>query len=170
MPGGTRKRSPVSREYFRDEPGHQLTTIWAARTLSALGRFADALEVGRQLPTQARTPYVRSCVAYALAGMGAADEARRLCAELRREADTGAPISLFLMAGAQTRLGDLEAALDTLMECHRMRDGQLVFLLARTSFDDLRGQPGYERVLEEMSFPTQLGPGNVAGLTVAVHP
>ncbi len=145
----------IIEEILRDEPGHLLSTIWAVRTLSALGRFADALEAARQLPPQVQTPYLRSCIAYALAGMGASGEARRLCAELRREADTGVPFSLFIMAGAQARLGDLETALDTLMECRRMRDGQLVFLLARSSFDGLRGQPRYERLREEMRFPTE---------------
>lgn len=159
----------IIEEILRDEPGHLLSTIWAVRTLSALGRFADALEVARQVPPQVQTPYLRSCIAYALAGKGAADEARRLWAELRREADTGPPFTLFIMAGAQARLGDLDGALDTLMECRRMQDGQLAFLLSQSSFDGLRGQPRYERLIEEMRFPTEAGPGNVAGRSVAVH-
>jgi len=147
----------IIEEILRDEPGHLLSTIWAVRTLSALGRFADAVALARRLPPQVQTPYLRSCIAYALAGMGAAGEARRLCAELRQEADTGTPFGLFIMAGAQARLGDLETALDTLMECRRMRDAQLVFLPVQSSFDGLRGQARYERLLEEMRFPIEPG-------------
>ena len=143
----------VIEEILRDEPGHLLSTIWAVRTLSALGRFADALQAARQLPPQRQTPYLRSCIAYTLAGMGATEEARKLCAELQQEAGAGGRFSLFFVAGVQVRLGELEAALDTLMECRRMRDGQLVFLLARPWFDGLRGQDRYERLLEEMRFP-----------------
>jgi hypothetical protein len=40
-----------------------------------------------------------------------------------------------------------------LMECHRMRDGQLAFTLTQPSFDVLRGHPRYERLLEGMRFP-----------------
>ena len=146
----------VIEEILRDEPGHLLSTIWALRTLSALGRFADALEAARELPPRIQTPYLRSCIAYALAGMGAAEEARKLCAELRQEAGTGGRFSLFFVAGVQVRLGEIEAALDTLTECQRIRDGQLAFLRARSAFDGLRGHPRYERLLAEMDFPRQV--------------
>jgi TolB-like protein len=143
----------IIEEILRDEPGHLLTTIWAVRTLSAMGLFAEALEVAGRFPPQVHTPYLRSCMAYALAGAGRTDEARRIATDLRRELNDGAPFTLFIVAATQTRLGDLDAALDTLMECRRMRDAQMVFLLATTSFDALRGHPTFERLVEEMSFP-----------------
>jgi tetratricopeptide (TPR) repeat protein len=138
---------------LRDEPGHLLTTIWAARTLSALGRFAEALEVTRGVPPQAQTPYVRSCAAYALAGLGRADEARTLCATLRRELDAGPPFTLFLIGATHARLGDCLTALDALEECHRARDGWLVFLCTQQSYDRLRGHPRFERLLANLLFP-----------------
>jgi serine/threonine-protein kinase len=141
------------RQILRDEPGHLLTTIWELRTLSALGRFAEALEVAERVAAESRTGYLRTCVAYALAGLGRAEEARRLLAELRRELETGPPFSLFIMAATQARLGDFDAALDLLLECRRMRDGQLAFWLTQPSFDVLRGDPRFERLREEMRFP-----------------
>jgi serine/threonine-protein kinase len=140
---------------LRDEPGHLLTTIWAARTLSALGRFADALEVTKQVPQQAQTPYLRSQVAYALAGLGRADEARSLCAKLRQELDAGPPFTLFVLGATYARLGDCDTALDTLVECHRVRDGQLAFVLTQPSYDGLRDHPRFERLLADLNFPPE---------------
>ena len=140
---------------LRDEPGHLLTTIWAARTLSALGRFADALEVTKQVPQQAQTPYLRSQVAYALAGLGRTEEARSLCARLRQEFDAGPPFTLFVLGATHARLGDSEAALDTLVECRHLRDGQLAFLLTQPSYAALRDHPRFERLLADLHFPPE---------------
>jgi serine/threonine-protein kinase len=140
-------------DILRDEPDHLLSTIWAMRILSALGRFGDALELARKVPVSLQTPYLRSCALYAMAGLGRTEEVRRLCLDLRRELDIGPPFTLYVLAAVYARLGDLETALDTLMECHRMRDGQLAFTLTQPSFDVLWGHPRYERLVEEMRFP-----------------
>jgi serine/threonine-protein kinase len=141
---------------LRDEPGHLLTTIWAARTLSALGYFAEALEVTKRVPPQAQTPYLRSQIAYALAGLGRSDEARSLCATLRRERRAEAPFTLFIVGATHLRLGDSDAALDTLLECYGVRDGQLAFLLSQPSYDGLRGNPRFERLLQDLRFPSKV--------------
>jgi TolB-like protein/Flp pilus assembly protein TadD len=158
---------------LRDEPGHLLTTIWAARTLCAWGRFADALEITRGVPPQAQTPYLRSCAGYALAGLGRADEARSLCATLRRELDAGPPFTLFILGAAHARLGDLDTALDTLVECRRVRDGQLAFLLTQPTYDGLRGLPRFERLLADLHLPPQLlvpeAPGRFSPSVHALH-
>lgn len=144
----------VVEEILRDEPGHLLSTIWAVRVLSTLGRFGEALELARTIP-QRESPYLTSCIASALVGAGRIEEARRLCAELRREFDCGRPFTLFFVGATYARLGDLDTALDILMQCHRMRDGQLAFLLASTSYDQLRGHPGYEWLVGDLGFPTE---------------
>jgi serine/threonine-protein kinase len=158
---------------LRDEPGHLLTTIWAARTLSAMGRFADALEATRGVPPQAQTPYLRSCTADALAGLGRADEARALCATLHREFEMGLPANLFVQGAVHTRLGDYDTALDTLSECHRIRDGQLVFVYAKGSYDRLRGHPRFEQLLADLRFPpealAQEAPRALSSPVLALH-
>jgi adenylate cyclase len=140
---------------LRDEPGHLLTTIWAARTLSAMGRFADALEATRGVPPQAQTPYLRSCAANALAGLGRAEEAQNLCAALRRELDAGSPFTLFIVAATYARMGDCDAALDALEHCYRVRDAQLAFVLNQPSYLVLHGHPRFERLLADLSFPPE---------------
>ncbi len=137
---------------LRDEPGHLLTTIWAARALSALGRFADALEELQRIPPQAHTPYVQSCMAYALAGLGHNGEARSICDRLLQE-DAERPCSRYFIAATYAKMSDYDTAVDALMESHHMRDGMLVFVLTQTSFEPLRGHPGFERLLADMRFP-----------------
>jgi TolB-like protein len=158
---------------LRDEPGHLLTTIWAARTLSALGRFADALEVTRGVPPQAQTPYLRSCAAYALAGLGRADEARSLCGALRREHGTGPFFSLFVLAATHGHLGEYDTALDILVECYRLRDGWLAFMLTQPSYHGLRGHPRFEQLLADLDFPTGVpareAPGQLSSSVHALH-
>ena len=158
---------------LRDEPGHLLTTIWAARTLSALGRFADAVEVTKGVPPPAQTPYLRSCAAYALAGLGRADEARSLCATLRRELDAGPFFTLFVLAATHARLGDFDTALDMLEECYRLRDGWLAFVLTQPSDHGLRGHRRFERLLADLHFPAkalaQRAPGWFSSSVQALH-
>jgi predicted Zn-dependent protease len=137
---------------LRDEPGHLLTTIWAARTLSALGRFAEALEVLQRIPPQAHTPYLQSCMAYAVAGLGHHDEARSICERLLGS-DAERPCSRYFIAATYAKMSDYDTAVDALMESHHMRDGMLVFVLTQTSFEPLRGHPGFERLLADMRFP-----------------
>jgi tetratricopeptide (TPR) repeat protein len=143
-------------EILRDEPSHLLTTIWAARTLSALGRFADAMEVTRAIPAGAQSASLKSCVAYALAGLGQAEEARSLCASLRRELDTPPGSTPFLLAATYTRLGDFDAAVEVLVKCHQLRDAQLLWLLTHSYYDPLRGHPGFERLVEKLRFPASV--------------
>lgn len=143
-------------EILRDEPGHLLTTIWAARTLSALGHFADALEVTRGIPAEFQNPSLKSCAAYALAGLERAEEARSLCANLRRELETAPYSTPFLVAATYTHLGDFDTAVEVLVECHRLRDAQLLWVLTDSFYDPLRGHPGFERLLEKLRFPSSV--------------
>jgi adenylate cyclase len=152
------------REILRAEPGHMLSTIWEVRCLSALERFAEALEVSQRVPPERQTPYFRSCAAFALAGLGRAEEARQVVAELRREFGAGPRFTLVIVAATEARLGNMEAALDVIWEGLHMRDGQLAFTLTQPSFDKLRGHPRFERMLAELRFPAEaLARGRTVG-------
>ncbi|MGH7510239.1 MAG: BTAD domain-containing putative transcriptional regulator [Gemmatimonadales bacterium] len=140
---------------LKDEPGHLLTTIWAARSLCGLGRFADALELTRVVPPERRTPFLESLMAGALAGLGRADEARSLCRHLRRQFDEGRGVTLFYIAAAYARLGDCGAAMESLEEGVRRRDGYLPFVFTEPAFDALHGDARFVRLLEEIRLPQQ---------------
>jgi hypothetical protein len=60
----------------------------------------------------------------------------------------------------QNRLLDTLEQASTLRQCRQMRDGQLAFLLRQPSYDRLRGHPGYEQLLAEMSFPSREATAN----------
>jgi TolB-like protein/Tfp pilus assembly protein PilF len=141
-------------EILQDEPGHLLTTIWAARTLSAMGRFADALQVTRAIPAASQNPALKSCTAYALAGLEQVEEARSLCESLRRELETANCFSPFLLAATYTRLGDFDTAVEALVECHERRDAQLLWVLTHPFYDPLYGHAGFKLVLEKLRFPS----------------
>ena len=143
---------------LRDEPGHQLSIIWATRALLAMGRDADALARIARVPQERQTPYLRSCGASALAGLGRVEEARELCRQLEREFEAGPPFTLFMVGAAQARMGDHDAAITTLERCFRIRDGQVAFLLVQQSYERLRNHPAFERLLDEMRLPAELRP------------
>jgi serine/threonine-protein kinase len=142
---------------LQDEPGHQLSIIWAMRSLLLAGRFGEALELSRQVPAEHQSPYLRSCMVQALAGLGQRDEVRRLCGALS-EPGAERRLNLYVLASAYMRLGDHETALDLLTHCLEMRDGQLVYLLTQPLFARLQRNSRYQRLLEQMCFPAESMP------------
>ena len=142
-------------ELWRAEPGRELTAIWLARTLAALGRYGDALERMRLIPEAQRSRYGNSMVALALAGAGRREEALAVWqvpgqgnearVDLGQLGLTSIPMYLCL--------GDQASALDLLDVWVDARSGGIAFLRAEPLFDGLRGHPRYEAVLARMAFP-----------------
>jgi serine/threonine-protein kinase len=131
-----------------DEPGHPLTTIWLARALCGLGRQAEAIEALERLPPHQHTPYVRSLMAYALAGGGRLDDARAMCARLERdvhEARAGAQATI----GARGLLGEHEVALELLEVAVRHRDPFLPWVQRDAFYDPIRAHPRFRELLSE---------------------
>jgi len=136
-----------------DEPGHPLTTNWLAQTLCAMGRQAEALDVLMRLPPGQQSAYVRSVMAYALAGLNRTDEARARCTELEREFEEGRAGGLYLIATLWL-LGESDRALDTLDRGLRRRDRFMPWLPSHPAYDPLRDHPRFQGVLAEL----RLGP------------
>jgi TolB-like protein len=134
---------------LRSEPGHRLTTIWVARTLCALDRAGEAVDLLQQLPAEEHTPYVRSSRAYALAAVGRDDEARAVCLGLQEDLRHGRAGTLGL-APVLTRLGDHREALDLLREAVRRREPYLPWLARDERYEPLRELPGFRALLVEL--------------------
>jgi serine/threonine-protein kinase len=134
---------------LKDEPGHPLTTSWLARTLCAMGRLAEALEILERLPPQYQTAYIRSVVAYALAGAGRAEEARVMCVALERDAEERrCPVTY--LAGALEFLGKRDLALEILEKAFRRRDCFMPWLRSEPIHDPVRDHPRFQRLVAEL--------------------
>jgi tetratricopeptide (TPR) repeat protein len=133
---------------YQAEPSHHLTAIWLVRALNALGRSHEALEVMTALPPEARTPYIRARLAHVLAAGGRRDEAEAICEELAREPAKGA--ACLPLVSALALLDREEAALELLAGAVERRLPFVVWLGCDVSYDPLRQQPGFQRLLGEL--------------------
>ena len=140
---------------LKDEPGQPLTTSWLARTLCAMARHAEALEILERLPPP-QTPYVRSVAGYALAGAGRVGEARAMCAGLEQDVEEGRCGGTYL-AGALELLGERELALEIMERAVRRRDTLLPWLSCEPAYDPLREHPRFQSLLVELRLPPATG-------------
>ncbi len=141
-------------ELWRAEPGRELTAIWFARTLAALGRYGEALDRMSLIPEAQRSAHGSSMVALALAGLGRRDEALALCQPLRRRIEAGVQCALPGLIDTYVRLGDEGAALDLLGLYLETRSGLAAFVRVEVLYDGLHGHPRYEELLAKMRFPS----------------
>jgi TolB-like protein/Tfp pilus assembly protein PilF len=141
---------------LRSEPGHRLTTIWVARTLCALGRPIEAIDLLQRLPNEDQTPYVRSALAYALAVAGRAEVARAQCKGLERDFEEGRAGALMGVAAALTRLGERDAALELLREAVRRREPFVPWLASDERYAPLHDLPAFRALVLEL----RLRPGD----------
>jgi TolB-like protein len=135
---------------LKAEPEHFLTTIWRARTMCATGSNADAIAVLAALPAGERNaPYARATMACAMAGESRGDDARALLASLEPELAQGRAL-LASVVRAMLLLGERGRALDTVENAARHRDPFLCFLGTDPGYDFMRGEPRFQKVLEEL--------------------
>jgi TolB-like protein len=134
---------------LKSEPGHRLTTIWVARTLCALDRAGEGVDLLQRLPAHEQTPYVRYSLAYALAAAGRGDAARDLCRGLEDDVAHGRAGTLGL-GPVMARLGEHDRALALIEEAVRRRDPYLAWLARDERYDPLRQLPGFQAMLLEL--------------------
>jgi serine/threonine-protein kinase len=131
-----------------DEPRHPLATIWLARTLCGLSRQTEAVQALERLPSSQQTPYVRSLMAYALAGAGRLDEARSMCARLERDVQEGGAGTI--AAVVHGLLGNQAAALHVLDAAVHHRDPYVAWLRSDPIYDPIRDHPRFRELLSEL--------------------
>ncbi len=140
-------------DLWRAEPGRQLTAIWLARTLFALGRHGEALDRLRAVPADQQSTYGTSLSAIALAGLGRREEALSICASLHQKLAEGQQCPLPALVTTYTLLGDQNTALDILEGEYQKRSGQMAFMRVEHLYDELRGHPRFEALVARMAFP-----------------
>jgi eukaryotic-like serine/threonine-protein kinase len=111
----------------------------------ALAAFQRAIELGKgDVETRLR-------LARTLALAGRQDEARRLLAELQRNAPPGT-VPLYLVASIFTALGDNEQALGLLTQAVSLREEGIPWLKVDPHFDALRNDARFNDLLKSAGF------------------
>ena len=137
--------------------------LFAGRTAEAIGPLERAVQLDPGVSL------FRGVLAYAYAKSARPDEARRLLAELEREAEGGAPASP--VAIAYVGLGDSSRALDWLERAARERDPYLLQMsLTPSWFDAVRGSARFGGIARSlgldplrMAQPAGAQPGGASG-------
>jgi serine/threonine-protein kinase len=118
-------------------------------SLEKLGRFDEAVEDLTRAAEHAGSTLFSTDVARALANAGRRDEARRLLERL--EAGSGQRyVGPYGLASAYLALGETEKAVTLLQEALRQRSHWLTLLAIDPKFDELRGDPSFERIVREV--------------------
>ena len=117
--------------------------LFAGRLAESIGPLERAVQLDRNVSL------FRGVLAFAYAKTARQDDARRLLAELEREAERGAPASP--IAIAYVGLGDTVRALDWLERAARERDPYLLQMsLTPTWFDAVRGSARFAEIARSL--------------------
>jgi TolB-like protein/Tfp pilus assembly protein PilF len=135
-------------------PHHALVLHNLGELLLAQGRFAEAtpvLQKSVELAGESHSHYL-GILAYAYAGAGRSQDARKVLRELERRTRRGLA-STFDVACLHVALGDKERALAWLEEGYERRDPWLTELKVWPWLDSLLPDPRFQDLLRRMNFP-----------------
>ena len=164
-------------EHFREAvevyPEHPITRGQLVYALLTVGEWNEAIELTRQaiadgrglsLSLGGKNPSIAGWLAYALARSGNVEEARTIADSLADLATRQYVLPLGL-AAAYAGLGDRAAALDWLERMEEQGSTQRAWLLTYSAFDELRGDPRFEAMVERLGLRmvSDAGPGTASG-------
>src|SRR5262249_54464876 len=117
--------------------------------------YGDASEGVRELEAALALapggPMLKAALGYGLGRAGRKDEARKILAELQKEAAQSF-FPPYLLAEVSAGLDDKEAALTELERAVAIHDTHLVFLSVDPVFKTLRAEPRFAQLLHELRF------------------
>jgi tetratricopeptide (TPR) repeat protein len=113
----------------------------------ARGEPEIALEIFRKGAEHGGVLSMKAYVAQALAALDRREEARAQLAELESEAADGYVRGEYV-AGAYAALGEMDAAFAALDRALEARSAGLIYLHVDPSYDPLRGDPRYDRLIK----------------------
>lgn len=123
--------------------------------LHQLGQPADALEHLRRavsLSTGSAQPL--SSLGYVLAQNGLRSDALRVLDDLNRLAAT-TPVSPWVAAVIRSGLGDIDGSVTALRGARSIGTPALVWINTHPEFDPLRGDAGFQALVDELRFPAR---------------
>ncbi|HEV7515267.1 MAG TPA: tetratricopeptide repeat protein, partial [Thermoanaerobaculia bacterium] len=146
-------------------PRFAMAHVFLGQSYVALGRGAEAVaEVEAALALSPGVAEMEAALGQAYAAAGRPEEARRVLAGLvLREAERY--VSPTLVASVHAALGEREAALAGLERACEARAADLAWIGVRPVFDDLRGEPRFQALIERLGLA-----GFVTGTVVLDRP
>jgi serine/threonine-protein kinase len=122
------------------------------RALEAMGRFEESLaeyRMGLELAGKTGASAALGCL---YAAWGRRDEARQMLEAVRAKAQS-VYVPPYSIASMLARLGDVDAAIETLETAYRVRDRAMFFLKVNPRFDALQRDPRFRELVRRMGFP-----------------
>lgn len=133
------------------DPHFSLAVLYMGRAYSGLGDHKEAIAQYRKLAPSRGSggPYFTSSLINSYAKDGQKREAGEELNGLLELAER-TPVSNYVLARAFAPLGHKEKALENLEKAVEQRDGLLIILRTDRNFDDLRGEPRFQKILADM--------------------
>jgi serine/threonine-protein kinase len=144
-----------SREVIRLDPGFAMGYYFLGLALQQDGRADEAVQALDSAAVLSGTGEILAALASALASAGELERARAILAQLsdRAKEHYESPV---LLAMIEVALGEPQRALAHLEEARAQRSADLMWLAVRPSFDPLRADPAFVKLLDVVTSPDAL--------------
>lgn len=127
-----------------------LALFYLGRCYDGIGEHKQAIEqYEKAIRLSGRSTFFSSALINSLAKDGRVSEAEKKLAELAILAKTQ-PVSDYVIARAHAALGHKEKTLEILEQAYRTRASLMHVIRVDPNFDDLRGEPRFQKILTDM--------------------
>jgi DNA-binding winged helix-turn-helix (wHTH) protein/Flp pilus assembly protein TadD len=134
------------------DPNYLMSHVYLGLAYEAKGMYEEAIrEYDQAISLGGADPELTACLAAVYALSGRRTEARMMLDELR-QLSRRRHVSHYDLALVHIALGDEEQALASLEDGYEKRDADLAVLKVDPRFDNLRGEPRFERLLKRLGF------------------
>ena len=145
----------ASHDVIRLDPSFAMGHYFLGLALVQEGRAHEAVAALERAADLSGTGEIQAALAQALANAGDTHRARAILGQLAERA-TQHYESPVLLAMVTAALGDGARAIAHLHDARRMRSADLMWLAVRPTFDSLRAEPEFARLLSALRLPTLL--------------
>jgi TolB-like protein/DNA-binding winged helix-turn-helix (wHTH) protein/cytochrome c-type biogenesis protein CcmH/NrfG len=142
----------AAKETLQMDSGYTTGHLFLGLNYLQTGRHDEAIEELQKAVTATGVRSSVAHVAYALALSGRTAQARKVLNELQQES-RHSYVSPWLLALIYCGLGENDKVFDTLEECFRNREHDLVFANMWPQFDKLRSDPRWRALFSRLSLP-----------------
>jgi eukaryotic-like serine/threonine-protein kinase len=144
-----------SQKTLEMDPGFMPALFYLARAYYEVGNNREAIEIAEKLvAASGGLPSLTAFFGYMCTG-GKSDESRKILETLLPLTSSGEVyISPFAMALIYAGLGETDKALQWLEKAYAERSLLIVYLAVDPAFDNLRSEPRFQKLLQQIGLPT----------------